>query len=231
MKLSTVAREIVNLIRRHDLSYSAFRDAAHAARKHLGLKPTSGKRHLPKILSKSSLEKFLTAVESSEDIQHVIMLKLLFYTALRVSELTNIRLSDVDLSASKIFIESGKGDKDRYVLFPDDFKLVLRSHIAQCRDRRTKQIFLFESKQWKRPYTRRRVHQIVKQYAALSGIEENVHPHLLRHQLLTHLTLSGVSDAKIQLISGHASKKSLEIYQHVSLSAVAEDYQAAVKNL
>jgi len=52
---------------------------------------------------------------------------------------------------------------------------------------------------------------------ALRGLPERIHPHLLRHQMLTWLTAQGLPDAQIQLISGHASKKSLEVYQHLSL--------------
>ena len=56
------------------------------------------------------------------------------------------------------------------------------------------------------------------------------HPHLFRHQMLTYLTSKGLTDAQIQLISGHQSKKSLEIYQHLSLQSVDKAYQEAVLN-
>ena len=59
----------------------------------------------------------------------------------------------------------------------------------------------------------------------------HVHPHLLRHQMLTWLTAQGLPDAQIQLISGHSSKKSLEVYQHLSLAQVEAGYQRAVKAL
>jgi integrase/recombinase XerD len=58
-----------------------------------------------------------------------------------------------------------------------------------------------------------------------------VHPHLFRHQMLTWLTAQGLPDAAIQLISGHSSKKSLEIYQHLSLAQVEPGYQRALKQL
>jgi len=60
------------------------------------------------------------------------------------------------------------------------------------------------------------VQQIVAGYAAEVGLPVRIHPHLLRHQMLTWLTAHGLPDAQIQLISGHASKKSLEVYQHLS---------------
>lgn len=61
--------------------------------------------------------------------QHEIVLKLLFYTAVRVSELVHIEVGDVDLEACKTFINRGKGAKDRYILFPASFRLVLTSHL------------------------------------------------------------------------------------------------------
>jgi site-specific recombinase XerD len=72
--------------------------------------------------------------------------------------------------------------------------------------------FLFESR-LKQPYTPRRVQQIMRKYADKAGLTRSVHPHLLRHQMLTFLTAQGLTDAKIQLISGHGNRTSLELYQ------------------
>ncbi|MDP9013137.1 MAG: tyrosine-type recombinase/integrase [Acidobacteriota bacterium] len=124
----------------------------------------------------------------------------------------------------KIFINRGKGSKDRYILFPESFRLVLRSYLEANPDNR----YLFESQRCL-PFTPRRIQQIVQQYRNKAGIAQNIHPHLFRHQMLTYLTEKGLSDAQIQLISGHQSKKSLEIYQHLSLDAVEGAYQEAVQ--
>jgi site-specific recombinase XerD len=75
------------------------------------------------------------------------------------------------------------------------------------------------------------VQELVADYAALAELPERVHPHLLRHQLLTWLTSQGMPDAQIQLISGHASKKTLEVYQHLSLKDAKGSYQEAMKKL
>src|ERR1039457_7443617 len=66
---------------------------------------------------------------------------------------------------------------------------------------------------------------------SMAGITQPLHPHLFRHQMLTYLTSKGLSDAQIQLISGHESKKSLEVYQHLSLESVDKAYQNAVQNM
>jgi integrase/recombinase XerD len=62
-------------------------------------------------------------------------------------------------------------------------------------------------------------------------LAQPIHPHLFRHQMLTYLTSKGLSDAQIQLISGHESKKSLEVYQHLSLESVDKAYQDAVQTV
>ena len=90
--------------------------------------------------------------------------------------------------------------------------------------------FLFETQRYG-AYSVRRVQQIVQHYRQEAGLSDTVYPHLFRHQMLTFLTEQKLSDAQIQLLSGHASKKSLEIYQHLSLGAVDEAYQQAVKLL
>ena len=81
------------------------------------------------------------------------------------------------------------------------------------------------------PFTPRRIQQIVQHYREQAGIVQPVHPPLFRHQMITYLTTQGLSDSQIQLISGHDSKKSLEMYQHLSLQSVERTYQEAVKTL
>lgn len=230
MRLSPVAREIVNIVRRHRLTYDTLNKAARDARRATGLKPPKRGRQLPKLLPDAVLKKYFDTILGSGDLKHEILFRLLFYTAIRVSELTHIKLTDVDLTASKIFIDDGKGDRDRYVLFPESFRSLLRAYIESRKAQDPEQEYLFESKQ-KRRYSEMRIRQIMYQYRDAAGIEERIHPHLLRHSMLTWLTRQGLTDAQIQLVSGHQSKKSLERYQHMALSDVKADYETAVKKL
>jgi site-specific recombinase XerD len=105
-------------------------------------------------------------------------------------------------------------------------RLVLRSHLKA----NPKNRYLFESRRCT-PFTPRRVQQIVQGYRDRAGIAQHVHPHLFRHQMLTFLTSHGLSDAQIQLISGHESQKSLEVYQHLSLETVEVAYQEVMKSV
>ena len=69
-------------------------------------------------------------MDQADDVQHSLLLRLLFFTAVRVSELCRIEVADVDLENCKIFVNQGKGSKDRYVLFGKTFATALRTHIA-----------------------------------------------------------------------------------------------------
>src|SRR5208282_1966744 len=211
---------------RPGLGYDDFIYISQQARKKLGLRRGRKERRLPQLLADADLKRFFRAIQDCGDVQHEILLKLLFYTAVRVSELVHIEVGDVDLDACKIFVNRGKGAKDRYILFPASFRLVLKSHLhAAPRNR-----YLFETRRFG-PFTTRRIQQIVRGYREKAGITQPLHPHLFRHQMLTYLTSKGLTDAQIQLISGHESKKSLEVYQHLSLESVDEAYQDAVQSV
>ncbi len=219
-------KKIVRVARQHRLTYEDFVYVCQQARIKLKLKKPKRERHLPEILSMADLKKFFKTVQKCGDLQHELMLKLMLYTAVRVSELVNIRVSDIDLDACKIFIDHGKGNKDRYILFPSSFRLALKSYLNARQDN----VYLFESR-LNQPYTARRIQQIVREYTDQANLKRSVHPHLLRHQMLTFLTSQGLSDAKIQLISGHENRKSLELYQHLSLKSIKKNYQRAVREL
>lgn len=89
------------------MDYEAFRRLCTHVRKELGLRRPPRSRRLPQILSEASLKKFYEVIDQAGDLQHQIMLRLLFYTAVRVSELAGIRVEDVDLGACKIFVSQG----------------------------------------------------------------------------------------------------------------------------
>ncbi len=224
-KSQTIA-QIVRLARKERLNYADFLYVCQQVRRKLGLRRSKKERKLPQLMAAVELKRFFKTIQDCGNLQHEIMLKFLFYTAVRVSELVRIRVADVDLDACKIFINQGKGSKDRYILFPAGFRLVLKSYLRA----NPKNQYLFESRRYT-PFTPRRIQQIVQDYRQRAQIPQPVHPHLFRHQMLTFLTGQGLSDAQIQLISGHESKKSLEIYQHLSLDAVESAYQDAVQTI
>jgi integrase/recombinase XerD len=145
---------------------------------------------------------------------------------MRNAELAGVRLQDVDLKNCQIRVEQGKGKKDRYVLVPKSFKGELGQYISHQKESGAE--FLLESNRLK-PFSTRRVRQIIKQYATAAGIEKRVYPHLFRHQIITFLTKQGIISPKLQLISGHSDEKSLAIYRDLALSDVAEEYEQAMQ--
>ena len=217
---------MVNASRRSHLSYDQFIKLCSLARKRLNLSRPKRSRHLPQIIPDDALKRFYQIIDQDKNAKYQLMLRLLLFCGVRVSELVNIMISDVDLNGQKIFIRSGKGDKDRYVLFPKQFRLALQLHINTNPDNR----YLFESNRRKQ-FSTRMVQYIVNDYAEAAQLPVKCHPHTLRHQLLTFLTKEGLTDAQIQLISGHSSKKSLEVYQHLSLVDVSDSYQQAMQKL
>src|SRR5580765_1152949 len=103
-----LVRAIVTLVRFSRLDYEGFRRVCAQVRKEIEIRRPPRSRRLPRILSEAALKKFYDTIDQG-NLQHQIMLRLLFYTAVRASELTNIRVEDVDMAACKIFIELGKG--------------------------------------------------------------------------------------------------------------------------
>ncbi|MBV9034231.1 MAG: tyrosine-type recombinase/integrase [Acidobacteriaceae bacterium] len=223
---SEVIAQLVRIARKARLGYDDFLYVAQQTRRKLGLRRVLKQRRLPQLLTEAELKRFFRAIQDCGDGQHEILLKLLFYTAVRVSELVRIEVGDVDLDACQIFIKRGQGAKDRYILFPASFRLVLKSH----RKGTPRHRYRFETRRFG-PFTTRRIQQIVPGSREKAGLAQPIHPRLLRHPMLTYLTSQGLSDAQIQLISGHESQKSLQVYQHRSLASVAKAYQDAVQTV
>lgn len=222
---SLVVARIARIVRKAGLDYDGWRYVSKRIRKECDLKPATKGRRLPKVLTQHDFRRFYEIVDRADDVQHSLMLRLLFYTGVRVSELCNIAVSHVDLEHCKIRIEHGKGDKDRYVLFGKSFATALRTHIASHSDNR----WLFQTRRNTR-FSTRRIQQIVSLYASKAGVKAT--PHTFRHQAITYLTRhSGLADAELQLITGHSRRETLAIYQHVALDGqIEERYQQAMKD-
>jgi integrase/recombinase XerD len=221
---SAIVAQIARIVRRAGLDYEGWRYVSKRVRQECDLKPAKKGRKLPRVLVADDFRKFYEAVDRADDVQHSLMLRLLFYTGVRVSELCSILVADIDLEACKIRINQGKGSKDRYVLFGKSFATALRTHVAAHPANR----WLFQTRRNSR-FTARRVQQIVKAFAEQAGVQAT--PHTFRHQCITWLTRhSGLADAELQLITGHARRETLAIYQHVALDGELEArYQEAMK--
>lgn len=223
---SKLVTQIARIVRKAGLDYEGWRYVSKRVRQDCDLKPAKKGRKLPNVLTSTEFKRFYVIVDQADDAQHSLMLRLLFFTAIRVSELCNIEVKDVDLAACKIRINQGKGSKDRFVLFGKGFATALRTHIANNKHNR----WLFQTRRASK-YSSRRVQQIVKKYAEEAGVQAT--PHTFRHQAITWLTRhSGMADAELQLITGHARRETLAIYQHIALDGELESkYHDAMKDV
>jgi integrase/recombinase XerD len=224
-KARLVAR-IARLVRQEGLDYDGWRYVAKRVRRACDLRPEKKGRRLPRVLTIEEFRRFYQVVDRAEDVQHALMLRLLFYTGVRVSELCGMLVTDIDLETCKIRINQGKGGKDRFVLFGKGFATALRTHIAAHSNNR----WLFQTQRHGK-FSTRRVQQIVSKYAQEAGVKAT--PHTFRHQAISWLTRhSGMADAELQLITGHARRETLAIYQHISLDGDLEaKYQATMKQI
>jgi integrase/recombinase XerD len=221
-----VVAQIARIVRREGLEYADWRYVAKKVRQKCDLRPAKRPKRLPHIMNADEFRRFYGIVDRASDVQHSLMLRLLFYTMVRVSELCNMQVADVDLENCKIRINQGKGAKDRYVLFGKGFATALRTHIAAHPHNR----YLFQTRRATK-FSTRRVQQIVKKYAEEAGVRAT--PHTFRHQAITWLTRhSGLADAELQLITGHARRETLAVYQHVALDGELEEkYHETMKEV
>ncbi len=223
-----IAEQITSLLKKQRPDKNYIRKVFEYVRTNLDLRGTHrNEKKLPELLTEEELKCFYDKVWSSSNRAHMILVKMLLYTGVRNSELSNITLQDIDLKGLKIRISKGKGEKDRYVLIPETFRGELTQYICSQKEKEAR--YLFETSRLDK-YSDRWIREIVRRYAIKAGIKKRIYPHLFRHQLLTYLTQKGLIDSKLQLLSGHKERQSLAMYQNLSLADVEKEYNEAMKD-
>ena len=185
--------------------YSYLKKVFQHTRTLLAVKPGKVQKRLPHLLTDQELVAFYETVWRARDPVHMILIKLLIFTGLRNAELANVQLRDVDLDNCQIHVDRGKGGKDRSVLFPGSFRGELAQYLRGQQERRA--LYLFDSSNRLKPYSTRRIRQIIHQYAASSGIKKRIYPHLFRHQIITFLTRRGITGFAIREDPANTSSK------------------------
>ena len=219
------AKQFSKLLIKENPDYNYLRELFRHIRFELGIEPGKQPKALPYVPTEEEVKKYYTIVWQSRNMQNVIITKTLLYTGVRVSELVQILISDVDFDRCQIRINQGKGKKDRIVPFPESFKEVLAIHTQSVTQKGGK--YLFESS-WKKPYTDRGIRKILAIYSKAAGMEQSISPHKFRHFLFTWLKKQGIEDALIQPYSGHESRQSLEIYSKLSIGDAQESYENVI---
>ena len=176
-------------------------------------------RSLPKTLSEDEVESLLNAPNTDEPLGHRdrAMLELLYATGLRVSELINLKQSQVNFNQGVLRI-IGKGDRERLIPLGDESQRWLRDFIDGPRmeillERQTD--YLFPTRRGDR-MTRQAFWHIIKRYAEKANVRKKMSPHSLRHAFATHLLNRGADLRVVQLLLGHSDLSTTQIYTHVA---------------
>ena len=176
-------------------------------------RPRKSKK-LPKVLSKEEIQEILL---HTNNIKHKCIVSLLYSGGLRRSELINLLIEDIDSKRMLINVRGGKGFKDRFTVLTPTMLALLRNYYQSYRPRE----FLFEGADRKQ-YSSTSVLNVVTKAASKAGIMKRVTPHMLRHSFATHLLETGTSLRHIQLLLGHNSSKTTEIYTHVAKNDIGK---------
>jgi integrase/recombinase XerD len=169
------------------------------------------KKHLilPKLLNERELGRLFNSVGNKK---HKAMLFTAYSAGLRVSEIVNLKIKDIDSKRMQLFIERAKGKKDRYVNLSPVLLDILRNYFIAYKPR----FYLFESEYSGNAYPVRTVQQIFANAKRKAGIRKDIGIHSLRHSFATHLLERGVDIRYIKDLLGHFNIKTTERYLHVA---------------
>lgn len=172
-------------------------------------RPVRKKKSLPAVLNRSEVRRLFQAVDN---LKHRAVLLLIYAGGLRVSEAAQLKVSDVDGERRRVFIRSGKGNKDRYTIIGDAALEALRDYWR-----------VYRPNDWLFPGTRPDVHisprtiqTVFKRARDAVGIHKDATVHTLRHSFATHLLEDGVDLRYIQELLGHEDIRTTQRYTHVS---------------
>ncbi len=160
---------------------------------------------LPEVLTKEEVKKL---IDSADNEKSRLMMSLMYSTGLRVSEVVNLKIEDVNFSDRSGWVRRGKGAKDRLFVMPESLTKELEAFV---KDKGQKYLFSKEG-----PLTTRNIQKIIKGTKARAGISKKVTPHTLRHSFATHLLEQGTDIRVIQTMLGHSSLATTQVYAHVS---------------
>ena len=165
-------------------------------------------KKLPRILSGQEVIKMLRC---THNLKHKCIIALLYSGGLRRAELLNLRKADINVDRKQVFINCGKGNKDRVVVISEALCTMLVKYFEAYRPN----YWVFEGVNRKK-YSETSATNVVKQAAKEAGILKPVSPHTLRHSFATHLLEQGTDTRFVQQLLGHNSIKTTEIYTHIS---------------
>jgi site-specific recombinase XerD len=177
------------------------------------LAPVKQPRSLPVVLGPDELARFFAAVKN---LKHRALLMTAYAAGLRVSEVTRLRVADIDSARMVIRVRHGKGQKDRYVMLSPRLLEVLRAYWKAARPGD----FLFPGAAPDQPLTTGSVRKVCSRARQAAGLDKHVTVHTLRHSFATHLLESGTDLRTIQVLLGHHSFNTTARYVHVATASL-----------
>lgn len=176
-------------------------------------------KKLPNFLQSDELQKILDSIELETPlgIRNRLIIELLYASGLRVSELTNLTLKDIDIQNKEIRV-TGKGDKERIVYFGDYAKKYLILYLENSRsillnNKRSNHLLINNQGE---PLSSRGVQMVIEDIVKEAAIKHNISPHALRHTFATDLLNNGADLKSVQELLGHSSLSTTQIYTHIT---------------
>lgn len=185
--------------------------------------------HLPKVLSVTEVDALLNTpnLGMPDGYRDKTMLEVLYATGMRVSELVNVPLKNVDLKMEYVIV-MGKGSKERMLPlgraalhYLEHYISVVRPQLLHGKPDSSKALFVTG---WGGPMTRERFYEIIVAYGQSAGLSKKVTPHMLRHSFATHLLNNGTDLRVVQELLGHADISTTQIYTHLDIERLREVY-------
>ena len=176
-------------------------------------RPKKEKR-LPKVLSIQEVQLLLDQIKNTK---HLAIISMIYSAGLRISEVINLKICDIDSGRMQITIEQSKGKKDRMTLLSEKILLLLREYFIVYRPKE----WLFEGQSGGK-YSTTSIQKVFQRARKSAGIRKHATVHTLRHSFATHLLEAGTDLRYIQELLGHSSSKTTEIYTHVSTRQISK---------
>lgn len=226
---STVARKLASI-----KAFYRFLTAERYIRRNPAevLEAASRGLHLPKVLSVQEVERLLDEpnLGTLDGYRDKTMLELLYATGMRVSELVNVPVKNVDMKMQYVIV-MGKGSKERMLPlgrtvlhYLEHYLTVVRPQLLHGKPDKAAELFVTG---WGGPMTRERFYEIIVAYGKSAGISKRVTPHMLRHSFATHLLNNGTDLRIVQELLGHADISTTQIYTHLDVERLREVYDKA----
>ena len=189
------------------------------------LTPKKEKR-IPGVLTENEVKTLLDSIPCDNffSLRDRVIMELLYSSGIRVNELVNLNINDVDFFNEEIKV-TGKGNKERIVPVGSVAINFLQKYVKELKNKiNTKILFINKNKG---RLTTRAVEMIVKSYAKKVGILKRVTPHTLRHSFATHLLDRGADLRSVQELLGHSNLSTTQIYTHLSIQKLKKEYEKA----